>query len=82
MTKTKEKNLCGKTRSVDDPYEIYKAGDWEWRVLKKYRAPSQEAKDPYARWLCAVKSPFTYGTFEYGDTYIRDIMETGAIKVS
>ena len=67
------KNTCGKTREVDNPYEIWKAGDWEWRMLKKYQNPDNEKKNPYARWFCAVKSPFTYGSWEYGDTYISDI---------
>lgn len=74
----KDKNLCAKTRKVDDPYEIYKGigplAGWEWRVLKKWQSPSNEAKNPYARWFCAVKSPMTYGDWEYGDTYITDIL--------
>ena len=67
------KNTCGKTREVDNPYEIWKAGDWEWRILKKYQNPDNEKKNPYARWFCAVRSPFTHGSWEYGDTYINDI---------
>ena len=67
------KNLAGKTRPVDKPYEIWEASDWEWRVLKKYQAPEAEAKNPYARWFVAAKSPFTFGSWEYGDTYVTDI---------
>ena len=69
------KNQCGKTRKVDNPYEIWKSADgsWEWRVLKKYQSPENEAKNPYARWFCAVKSPMTYGSWEYGDTYVREV---------
>ncbi len=75
------KNECGKTRLVDNPYEVWKSGDdWEWRVLKKYQSPDKEAANPYARWYCAVKSPFTYGEWEYGDTYISDI-KSNAFKV-
>ena len=39
-----EKNLCGKTRPIDNPYEIWKSvdGTWEWKVLKKYQKPSKE----------------------------------------
>lgn len=69
------KNECGKTRKVDDPYEIWVAGDWEWRVLKKYQTPEKESENPYARWHCAVKSPMTYGSWEYGDTYVKDIIK-------
>ena len=64
------KNNCLKERKVDNPYEIWKYGDWEWRVLKKWQADDNE---PYARWLCAVKSSFTFGSWEYGDTYVQDI---------
>lgn len=70
------KNPCAKTRKVDDPYEIWVYGDWEWRVLKKYKNPESEAEDQYARWFCAVKSPFTHGFWEYGDTYVSDITST------
>lgn len=71
-------NACSKSRKVDDPYEIWigygKTEGWEWRVLKKYQTPEKEAENPYARWFCAVKSPFTYGSWEYGDTYIKDVV--------
>ena len=76
------KNLCGKTRPLDNPYEVWRNNSgWEWRILKRYQSPENEAKNPYARVMCAVKSPFTYGSFEYGDTYIRDIIND-AVKVS
>jgi hypothetical protein len=70
-----EKNLCGKTRKVDDPYEIWvdEVNGWEWRVLKKYQGPRGEANNPYARWFVAAKSPLTDGRWEFGDTYIKDI---------
>lgn len=72
----KEKNLCGKTRNVNDPYEIWLSydGTWEWRVLKKYQKPSLEAKNQYARWFCAVKTPMTFGSYNMGDTYVREIV--------
>ena len=72
------KNECGKTRKTADPYEVYQGSNgFEWRVLKKYQNPENEAKNPYARWYCAVKSDMTYGSFEYGDTYVSDIMTYG-----
>lgn len=79
--KEKTKNICGKTKDVNEPYEIWKSmdGSWEWRVLKKYQAPHKEKSNEYARWFCAVKSPMTYGRWEYGDTYIADIKSV-AIK--
>lgn len=76
------KNLCGKTRPVDNPYEVWRNNSgWEWRILKRYQSLENEAKNPYARVLVAAKSPLTYGEFEYGDTYIRDITNN-AVKVS
>ena len=71
----KEKNLMNKTRPVENPYEIWVSpdGEWEWRVLKKWQKPSKEAHNPFARWFCAVKSPNTYGSWEYGDTYAREV---------
>jgi hypothetical protein len=66
------KNLCLKERKVENPYEIWVSfdGSWEWRVLKKWQVDDNKQ---YARWFCAVKSPFTYGSYEYGDTYVSDI---------
>lgn len=76
--KGRGKNLCGKTVSVDNPYEIYKGlNGFEWRVLKKYQMPHMERVNPYARWYCAVKSPATYGSWEYGDVYRKDVIEYG-----
>lgn len=71
-----DKNLCGKTRGVNDPYEIWVSydGTWEWRVLKKYQKPSLEAKNQYARWFCAVRTPMTYGDYDMGDVYMREII--------
>jgi len=70
-----KKNLCGKTRPQDNPYEIWQSfdGTWEWRVLKKYQSPEKEAQNKYARWFCAVSSPMTFGGFDLGDTYLSDI---------
>ena len=90
------KNECGKTRKLDNPYEVWKCrmeiGHWElpsgptkhkkfleieYRVLKKYKSPKGEAEDPFARWFTAAKSEATFGSWEYGDTYVRDIVSTG-----
>lgn len=76
------KNPCGKTRKIDDPYEIWKGkvsimGDelnMEWRVLKKWQVDDDK---PYARWFCAVQSEATFGGWDYGDTYVADIKRFG-----
>ena len=73
------KNECAKTRKVDEPYEIWthELSGFEWRVLKKYQNAENEAKNEYARWFCAVKSPMTWGSWEYGDVYVKEIKEMG-----
>lgn len=73
-----DKNLCAKRRDVDNPYEVWKGfhpliGEIEYRVLKKYQKPSKEAENEYARWFTAAKSEATFGSWEYGDTYVKDI---------
>ena len=76
------KNLCGKMRKQNQPYEVWKNNyGWEWRVLKKYQSPEKEALNPFARWMCYVTSPFC-PQGEMGDTYLSDICEAGARKVS
>lgn len=70
------KNLCSKTRDIENPYLIYKndAAGWEWRVLKIWQADDNE---PYARWFVAAKSPMTYGSWEMGDSYVSEVKENG-----
>ncbi len=67
-------NPCAKTRKVEQPYEVWKndAG-WEWRVLKKYQSEKNELTNHNARWMCAVKSPYTHGGYDYGDVFVREI---------
>lgn len=74
--KTKLKNECNKERDKDNPYEIWKTpdGSWEWRVLKKWQIDDDK---PFARWMVAVKSPYTYGSFDIGDEYVKNIKEVG-----
>ena len=73
-------NQCLKERKTEDPYEIWQTSDgsWEWRVLKKWQKDDDK---PFARWFCAVKSPFTYGSFEIGDVYVKEIKEN-AVKIT
>lgn len=64
------KNLCAKSRTKDNPYEIWQnSSGWTWRVLKKWQA---EDSKPYARWYCFVSSPFC-PEGEYGDVYVSEI---------
>ena len=70
------KNPFGKSRKKDEPYAIF-AGDGafgrtECRVLKTYQMPDKEKLNPYARWFVAIKTDFTYGSFDMGDSYIKD----------
>lgn len=69
------KNLCAKTRKVNEPYEVWRndRDGWEWRVLKKWQADDKETGNPYARWFCAVKSSMTHGTYDMGDVYVAEI---------
>lgn len=70
------KNICGKARKLEQPYAVYKGhgpfGNTEVRVLKTYQTPDNERKNSYARWFVAVSSDFTYGSFDIGDSYIRE----------
>lgn len=71
------KNLAGRTRPQDKPYEVWVAPGFEWRVLKKYQ--TDDAK-PYARWFCATMGPGTFGDFELGDAYVADITGYARLK--
>lgn len=72
-------NPFAKSRKPDSPYAIYRCGDFTWHVLKTYKMPKSEDKDPYARWLVAAKSDATYGSFELGDTYKTEVERYGTL---
>ena len=74
MEKERKKNLCLKERKLENPYEIWRTKDktWEWRVLKKWQIDDNKE---YARWFCAVKSPYIYGSYDMVDVYVKDIKE-------
>ena len=65
------KNLCGKTVTKDNAYEVWatKDGEWVWYVLKKWQADDDK---PWARWFCLVTSPFVTSG-ELGDVYVEEI---------
>ena len=67
------KNLCAKTRDVDNPYlTLYAARTgWTWRLLKSWQGDPEK---PYGRIFCQVDSPFTHGLPDMGDTYVSDIV--------
>jgi len=64
------KNAMKAERPIDDPYLIFHSKDgWERRVLRSYQADDSR---PLARWFTATKSPFTFGSWEYGDSYVSE----------
>ena len=73
---TRAKNLLGKSRKTDTPYAIFKGygpfGNTEMRLLKTYQLPAKEKENRYARWFVAVKTDMTYGSYDMGDSYIRE----------
>ena len=75
------KNPFGKTRSEDKPYATYINGEgWRWKVLKTYKHPDNEKKDPNARWFVSATSPMMHnGSYEMGDTYVADILAHGYV---
>ena len=72
----RQKNLLGKSRNLQKPYAIWKGqgpfGNTEMCLIKTYQVPANEAKNQYAKWMIAVKSDMTYGSYDMGDSYIRD----------
>ena len=69
-------NPFGKSRKLDKPYAIYIGlMGLEWRILKTYKLAKNE--DYNSTWYVAAKSEATFGSFEYGDTYKRDVTSFG-----
>jgi hypothetical protein len=73
------KNLCGKMRPKENPYEVWQSrdGTWTWKVLKKWQVEDNKL---YARWMCFVTSPFC-PEGEFGDVYVSEI-KSQAVKIS
>jgi hypothetical protein len=80
------KNLFGKMRSKEDPYAIYEGigpmGQTEVRVLKTYQTYEKESANPYARWMVAVKTDMTFGSYDMGDSYLDVIRGLKLVKSS
>ena len=78
------KNLLGKSRTKENPYAIWQGfgafGDTEVRLLKTYPKPERENKNPYAKWFVAVRSDHTYGSYDMGDSYIREVLQDMTLK--
>lgn len=79
MSGLTNRNACGKRRDKGNPYEVWTAGDWKWRVLKKYQSPAREAANPYARWHCYVTSPMCESG-EFGDVYVSEIKSVATLS--
>lgn len=77
----REKNPFGKTASVEAPHATFVRDDWEWRVLRTYQTPANEQKNQFGRWFVVAKSGFTFGSWEYGDTYIHTIAGIPSIRL-
>lgn len=78
------KNPFGKKREVSNPYAIYRDDkrDFEYRVLKSYQSRASEIKKPQrARWHLATLSPYTFGSWEYGDCYVNQLLGSAAVLV-
>jgi hypothetical protein len=66
-----------KTRSKDNPYEIWEDArtGWRWDVLKFYKSRENTIADPYGRVFCNVHGDYT----EMGDVYYADIRSNAVL---
>lgn len=66
----------GKSRNIENPYATYEGlgpfGYTICKVLKTYQHPDVEKKNKYARWMVAVQSEHTFGSYDMGDSYISE----------
>lgn len=64
-----------KSRDMEAPYAVFTGqmfgGLTTYKVLKKYK--NNDAEE-YAAWMVAAKSPATFGGYDMGDTYIKDVV--------
>jgi len=78
----REANPCNKEVKREEAYEVWQTlnGQWTWYVLKKWQSPTNDAKNPFARWYCNVTSPMVGERGETGDVYVADIKSV-AVKL-
>jgi hypothetical protein len=72
-------NKLSKTRPADEPYAIFESngGGIKWHILKTYKTPASEKKDPFARWFVAAYSDATGSRGDMGDDYAVNIRRYG-----
>jgi hypothetical protein len=72
-------NKLSKTRPVDEPYAIFESngGGIKWHILKTYKTPASEKKDPFARWFVAAYSDATGTRGDMGDDYAVNVRRYG-----
>ena len=68
-----------KMATREAPHATYVAGDWTYLVLK-VMAPKKSPADQYVAWHVAVKSPYTFGSFEQGDNYSAEIVKLATLE--
>ena len=69
-----EKNIFKKIRKIEKPIARFIANfdtSWEVRVLKIYQLPHKHTD--FSAWYTVAKSNNTFGSWEYGDQYAKDI---------
>ena len=71
-------NPFKKTADKADPYAIYSAGSFTWKVLSCSHGPKNGKKNPYARWFCFVTSNMCPDG-EFGDTYAAEVQQYGTL---
>jgi hypothetical protein len=73
------KNLAGKARKLDNPYAEWTdpATGRQFKLLKSWQADNSKE---YGRWFMAVKSENTFGSFEYGDEYVKGGIRGGLLR--
>ena len=72
--------FLGKKTQMEPPYAVFTAdsrdGEWRWEVLKAY---ANDNAAEYARWMCRVSSPYTFGSADMGDTYVEEVVGYGTL---
>jgi len=65
-------NPCSKTNDYAT-FSDSRTG-WTWEVMKTYQVPEIAATNQYARVMCRVSSPYTYGGADMGDCYLAELL--------
>ena len=73
------KNLMNKTRTAENPYATFHGNNnFVSHVIRAYSIKTPE-ENPHVAWFTIAKSDDSFGSYEYGDVYIKELTDNSEL---